>query len=75
MNTDPVIVTRDVLAGLEAIRNSGVVNMFDYPEVMRLAMEMQYSHTCEWLQKHKGDYAKGIFCGFISDPETPSALN
>ena len=62
--SDKIKVSLEVLEGLETIRESGELNMFDYLGVMRLAQELRYKETDEWLQNNKDAYAQGIFKGF-----------
>ena len=66
-NVSKIRVPKDVLDGLEAVRLSGLSNMFDRPVVARLAEEMGYDEAAEWIETHKRLYAEGIFRGF--EPE------
>lgn len=75
MNCNPVIVTRDVMAGIMAIRDSQQVNMSDLPRVIAAALEMRLDTTYQWLAANNGAYAKGFFCGFITDPINSNVLN
>lgn len=63
----PVPVSKQILEGLDAIRESGYTNMLDRPTVMRLADQLGYPETAEWIRKHKADYAQGIFRGFQAE--------
>jgi len=68
-----IIVSEDVLAGLEAVRLSGKTNMFDRPRVIELAFEMGYDAAAIWLGENKRQYAEGIFRGFAAaEPAPPS---
>ena len=42
---DKIMVTREMLDGLEAVRLSGLSNMFDRPVVARPAKEMDYDEA------------------------------
>lgn len=59
-----VIVSRRVMAGLEAVRLSGRTNMLDARRVASLALEMGFSRTARWIKKHKKPYAEGVLKGF-----------
>jgi hypothetical protein len=60
----PVGVPREVFTGLEAVRESGLTNMFDRPVVIQLAERMGFPETARWVRAHRDLYATGIFQGF-----------
>ena len=64
-----VTVPRAVLDGLEAVRQSGVVNMLDRPVVARLASEFGFERAARWVETHRKEYAEGIFSGFEATEE------
>lgn len=64
-----VIVPAIVLEGLEAVRDSGLTNMFDRPMVVKLAKKFGYSETASWITSNQKLYAEGIFKGFEAEPE------
>lgn len=64
---DQIRVPAPVFAGLEAIRQSGATNMFDYAAVLRLASMLNHPDTAEWLRDHKQEYVQGIMVGFESE--------
>jgi len=47
---DKIIVTREVLDGLEAVRTSGLTNMLDRPVVVELARQMGFDETARWIE-------------------------
>jgi len=59
-----VRVPRRVFDGLEAVRRSGLTNMFDRPVVARLANEFGFEEAARWVEDHRDEYAQGIFHGF-----------
>ena len=59
-----ILVSQDVLDGLEAVRESGKTNMIDYPMVAKLAKKMGYSETYDWIILNPNLYGDGIFMGF-----------
>jgi len=61
---DKIMVTREVLDGLEAVRTSGLTNMLDRPVVIELARRMGFDETARWIEDHRKEYAEGIFRGF-----------
>jgi hypothetical protein len=62
-----ILVSADVLTGIEAVRKSGLTNMLDRPAVIKLAAELGFLETAEWIKQHPRKYAKGIFQGFRND--------
>ena len=64
-----VRVPAEVLDGLEAVRSSNLTNMLDRPMVAKLAAEMGFFETTEWIMDHRKEYAEGIFRGFEVDEE------
>jgi hypothetical protein len=60
----PVRVPREVFTGIEAVRESGLTNMFDRPVVIQLAETMGFTETARWVEAHGDLYATGIFQGF-----------
>lgn len=71
----PVKVSQSVLDGITDIRDSAMVNMFDYDGVMQIAEMLGHHDTHEWLQSNKGLYAKGIFAGFEGIEPVSDVLN
>lgn len=65
--TGPMLVSKQILGGLEAIRESGYTNMLDRPTVVRLADQLGYPETADWIRMHKSEYSKGIFRGFQAE--------
>ena len=63
---NPIVVPRNVYAGILAIRDSGLTNMLDRPTVTRLARKMGFREAAAWLAAptHHQAYAQGIFRGF-----------
>ncbi|MDP9353962.1 MAG: DUF5049 domain-containing protein [Chloroflexota bacterium] len=60
----PVAVPPSVLAGLEAVRRSGLTNMLDKPAVARVAAGLGHPEAADWMKSHPCEYAKGVFRGF-----------
>jgi hypothetical protein len=59
-----VSVSQGVYEGLEAVRKSGITNMFDMKNVKELASSMGYKETIDWLDKvDKEEYARLILEG------------
>ena len=57
-------VSEEVLEGLDAVRESGQTNMFDRPVVIKLAEQMGFRATANWIRDHHKEYTEGIFQGF-----------
>ena len=62
-------IPKQVLAGLEAVRRSGLTNMLDRPMVAYLAAQMGFPEAAEWVDEHRAAYAEGLFRGFEADEE------
>ena len=60
----PVLVPREILDGLEAVRRSGLVNMLDAPRVAEVARELGHPGVAAWLAENRSLYARGVFSGF-----------
>lgn len=60
-----VEVPKGVLEGLEAVRRSGLTNMFDRPVVAHLASQMGFPEAAQWVESNRRLYAEGIFKGFV----------
>jgi hypothetical protein len=75
MEKHPVLVPTTIFAGLDAVRRSGVTNMFDRPRVIALAETWGYAETADWLREHHQEYARGIFHSFRvrEEGDTPCA--
>ena len=59
-----VEVSSEVYSGLEAVRQSGETNMFDYRAVVSIAERMGYTETMVWIIENTSTYIEGIFAGF-----------
>lgn len=59
------MVTKEVLEGILAVKDSGLTNMFVISEVSRLAQGMGYKDTHAWLENpaNRKEYAHGLFYG------------
>ena len=64
MKQAKVPVSTNVLEGLEAVRLSGKTNMLDLPEVVRIAVEMDFIDTAMWIENNRSLYAQGVFWDF-----------
>ena len=64
-----ILVSAEVLKGIEAVRLSGETNMLDLGEVVRLAANLGHGETAEWLVSNKADYGRGVIQGFTLDEE------
>lgn len=60
----PIRVPREVLDGIDAVRETGRTNMLDRMAVQYIANELGYFATVIWLEDHRDDYARGLFHGF-----------
>ncbi len=63
----PVTVPTAVWQGLEAVKDSGTTNMLDRPAVIKIAEFLGFHETARWIEGHHGQYAGGLFKGFVVD--------
>ena len=63
---EEVVVSAEVLEGLEAVRQSGA-HMVERTHVLVLAKRMGYRQTVRWVEENPEDYARGIFHGFVAE--------
>jgi len=63
---EPVRVSAEVLAGLAAVRESGVVNLLDREAVQYHAHHFGSPETVVWIEDNRESYATGIFYGFTA---------
>lgn len=68
-NREPVIVSKAVFDGLEAIRKSGKVNMMEWRRVQAIADNKGYYDLVVWLQDHQAEYLTGFSNGFTTEEE------
>lgn len=64
MSSNKLPIPAEVLEGLEAVRSSGEMNMFDVSMVASLALEMGYSKTAMWVRENRKLYLQGVLIGF-----------
>lgn len=64
MERTKVPIPAGVMKGLEAVRLSGKTNMFDLPEVVGIAAEMDFFDTAMWIESNRSLYCQGLIQGF-----------
>jgi len=64
---DPVEVPSAVFEGLGAVQEPGQTNMLDYQAVRSIATRMGYPEAALWVDKHRHEYSKGLFRGFVAE--------
>lgn len=64
---DQIYVPKSVYQGLEAVRQSGAVNMFDYASVLRMTTMLNNKEAASWLQDHKREYLQGVLYGIVPE--------
>ena len=62
-----VIVPDDVYSQLEALRESGAVNMFT--DVKRGLREFGFDEALEWVNNNQGAYVEGFSNGIVPESE------
>jgi hypothetical protein len=73
MKTERVPVPSSVMDGILAVRASGKTNMLDLPEVVRIAVELDFVDAAMWIESNRTLYGHGVFCGFkVTEGENSS---
>ena len=62
---DPVEVPPVVFEGLEAVQESGEINMLGHRAVQTIATRMGYPETTLWVDERRHGYSEGLFRGFV----------
>jgi hypothetical protein len=67
----PVVVPRNVYAGILAARDSGMFNLLDLPAIAGLTRQLGFDEAADWLndRRNRKRYAEGIFRGFAPEGE------
>ena len=65
-----VRVSREVFEGIEAVRQSGLTNMLDRPQVAQLAEQMGFEASARWVRANRDLYAQAVFQGFEIQEES-----
>ena len=63
----PIKIPKPVFDGITAVRDSGLTNMLDRPEVVRLLNANKNFEAAQWVNDHRSEYANGIFAGFAEE--------
>lgn len=56
-------MTEKVKEQILAIRDTGLINMFDIPMVQRLAYERDFFELVTYLEEHRKEYVRFILTG------------
>jgi hypothetical protein len=65
--SEPVRVRPEVLAGIKAVRDLGVTNMFMTDVVAQWCEELGYDDAAYWIWENGGLMVRGVTCGFVED--------
>jgi hypothetical protein len=60
----PVLIPKDVLEGLEAVRRHANSDVLDVATVRYLANERGRSTLAIWIHRHPDEYGRGLLDGF-----------
>ena len=66
MTGGPKVVAADVLAGINAVRATGLTNMLDHRAVSMLAGACGYLTTGAWVEANPTTYTEGVIRGFTA---------
>ena len=61
-------VTKEVLEGIEAVRDTGQANMFDWRGVVQVADALGFDEAATWIALNSRDYFAGVMAGFKPIP-------
>ena len=60
-------VPRDVLEGLEAVRQYTRAGVLDIPTLRYVAMEREKPALVVWIDGHRSEYGRGLLDGFEAE--------
>ena len=61
---EPVRIPKNVLDELESVRRYTRVDVLDIPTLRYVAMETEKPALVRWIDRHAGDYGRGLLDGF-----------
>jgi hypothetical protein len=61
---EPVRIPKHVLDELESVRRYTRVDVLDLPTLRYVAMETHKPALVTWIDRHAGDYGRGLLDGF-----------
>jgi len=64
---EPVLIPKEVLEELEAVRRYTRAEVLDIPTVRHVAMERGKPALVVWIDKHEQEYGQGILNGFRAE--------
>ena len=64
---EPVLIPKDVLEGLEAVRRHANSDVLDVATVRYLANERGRPSLAVWVHRHPDDYGRGLLDGFQAE--------
>ncbi len=67
MTGGPKVVAADVLAGIDAVRDTGLTNMLDRRAVSMLAGARGYLTAGAWVEANPTTYTEGVIRGFRAE--------
>lgn len=65
----PIVVSRAVYEGIEAVRQSGLTNMLQRDIVRQVALMLGFEEAHEWIRDHPDLYSQAVFRGLAVDDE------
>jgi hypothetical protein len=63
----PVQVPKEVLEELESVRRYTRAEVLDIPTLRYVAMETEKPALVSWIDRHQGEYARGLLDGFRAE--------
>ena len=65
--TGPVGIPKAVLEELESVRRYTRAEVLDIPTLRYVAMETEKSALVLWIDRHTGEYGRGLLDGFRAE--------
>jgi hypothetical protein len=63
----PVPIPKEVLEELESVRRYTRADVLDIPTLRYVAMETEKPALVSWIDRHEGEYGRGLLDGFRAE--------
>jgi len=67
----PVRIPKQVLEELESVRRYTRAEVLDIPTLRYVAMETEKPALVSWIDRHQGEYGRGLLDGFRAEEFNP----
>lgn len=69
LSGEKIKVSKIVQDSILCVRNSGLTNMFDMPEVCKIGIDQNMDEMVVWIIQNRGLYVRGLIQGFEIEEE------